>query len=1118
MKNIQIELLQDRNYGGTIPNGVAIGGNILLNTGFTGSASDWDLTTQTAGGTAVWNYWNNTIRKYDLTVASYFSQSIDTCQGCNYRVSVEFTDYNRVGNFFIVGASSTGSNVTILSNTIVTANSAGTTGNGYRTIDVDFIKGGNVYDKIWFGASSGTRLRITKITLKRLGVDDSLVIGRLEAPNPEDFSFAMTFAINDTSDIESRMGSYSKTFEIPATAHNNKVLKHMNIPNSTNLGAELKFKIPCRISFGNLYSIYGLIQIQDVIRVNNSAIAYSCVFYGDNVGWASLFENKYLHEMVIPNSTNLPLTAKAITETWNADNAATITKYDGTTSTNTSPVIYPVATYGPTNETGVSNTFQLLRQYWEYDWATNGTGYSTSQNGCYGAAGTTTYGTPEPVVDWRPMMWVYKIIKQMFEDIGFSISSNFIESDNFKRLLFALPNCEYSNSSERYQNNLNQSNFLKINLTDYLTPILRTWSFTQNFTWTTIPNPAEKFASRQTAAIGPLGSHVLFNNFQESNITTTDASNYTYFTIGTAGYYRFEASNFSYYIGGITAFGGTGQNSSQAFFAAGLGIQCQTVGHSGWQTLDYNVGDYTVSIAKGNSAPFFPFPSANSAQGDDMEDFAYEGYFNEGDKIRLLWRIEMKLKGASPVQGNTTYLSNVYMYLVCASPDVLSFPLGNADATINIEMLNPSRLEYQQNYNLTDLIPQDYKQLDFLKGISHCFNLQFQTDTRRRTVTIEPYTDFYLPPKNAIDWTGKLDRSKEIRDEWIQSNFTRRLIFKYKSDDKDVMSKYMGVNHFENINDFYPYWEDLSDGYPTGETIFENPFFAGTYENYVDTFNVTGTQNFYAAALWEYFDGQIEKGYDFLPRLLYYTKLDLGTQEAANTVDRYINENIYRNFKAQWWEGTMNVKKNYSAYISWSDWTDSHYSTGFPPAPWYGANPPYKPFGFNWYHAFVPQCTFINRQEYRNRFGLSYGNYVCQDYYQDGTLIPGAPWQTSQYYGTEQTGEGLYHRYYKPMIDGLIQQPKMRRCYVDLTVKDIAALDFSKLVYIDGIYYKLIKVSDWMPAEGNTTLVELHQYNPAKGAGLPQTPVWINTTSIGGGNTTTTWGPGEEPSNPNLGF
>ena len=94
----------------------------------------------------------------------------------------------------------------------------------------------------------------------------------------------------------------------------------------------------------------------------------------------------------------------------------------------------------------------------------------------------------------------------------------------------------------------------------------------------------------------------------------------------------------------------------------------------------------------------------------------------------------------------------------------------------------------------------------------------------------------------------------------------------------------------------------------------------------------------------------------------------------------------------------------------------------------------------------------------------------------------------------------------------------MRRCYVDLTVKDIAALDFSKLVYIDGIYYKLIKVSDWMPAEGNTTLVELHQYNPAKGAGLPQTPVWINTTSIGGGNTTTTWGPGEEPSNPNLGF
>ena len=85
------------------------------------------------------------------------------------------------------------------------------------------------------------------------------------------------------------------------------------------------------------------------------------------------------------------------------------------------------------------------------------------------------------------------------------------------------------------------------------------------------------------------------------------------------------------------------------------------------------------------------------------------------------------------------------------------------------------------------------------------------------------------------------------------------------------------------------------------------------------------------------------------------------------------------------------------------------------------------------------------------------------------------------------------------MIDNLIEQPKMRTAYIDLKVSDILKLDFSIPINIDGIYYKLLKVIDYQPHFNTSTEVELHQYNPAQGAGIPQNAVWISTSSVGGG-------------------
>jgi hypothetical protein len=64
-----------------------------------------------------------------------------------------------------------------------------------------------------------------------------------------------------------------------------------------------------------------------------------------------------------------------------------------------------------------------------------------------------------PVVDWRPLVWIYNMINQIFNDVGYKISSSFMETDDFKRLVYASPNFLYNNSNERKQNNMYIGNF-----------------------------------------------------------------------------------------------------------------------------------------------------------------------------------------------------------------------------------------------------------------------------------------------------------------------------------------------------------------------------------------------------------------------------------------------------------------------------------------------------------------------------------------------------------------------------------------------------------------------------------------------------------------------------------
>jgi hypothetical protein len=112
------------------------------------------------------------------------------------------------------------------------------------------------------------------------------IVGSLDVGDSEDFPLALTLGISDVRNLEARSGTYSKTFEIPANKNNNKIFKAAYYEESFIPNNYVSNKKPCRILVDNNYSVTGQLQLV-AIGKSTSPSYYSCVFYGDNVDWAS---------------------------------------------------------------------------------------------------------------------------------------------------------------------------------------------------------------------------------------------------------------------------------------------------------------------------------------------------------------------------------------------------------------------------------------------------------------------------------------------------------------------------------------------------------------------------------------------------------------------------------------------------------------------------------------------------------------------------------------------------------------------------------------------------------------------------------------------------------------
>ena len=1080
-KDLRIELLQDREN-------VTIGYQMLWNSEFS-TSTGW--TTPISPCTGAWDFPTGKIRKNFTGNCARATSNLVLVEGNSYTVKVAIKNYNRLGSILLANHATGNANVDVVTSAIVPAGGAGT-GSDYGVYEATWVQGASYTDKIMLYGAPDAKIEIAYLRIYRAAVDKSSVYGVLDATTTEDFPLSLTFAINDPSNIDARKGAYSKTFQIPATANNNKVFKNYNIANSTHHDAPIHDKIECRILVGNLFSLRGLIQLQDVERLNDKPISYSCIFLGDNLAWSTVLETQYLSDLQLENSTNLELSAENIIKTWEADSAVSTTTRAGVNTVNTSPVVYPLVSYGRVNETGwdYGNGFQLYRRKWELDYMAGNTWYNTAQTGLQ--TNTGLGGNVEPVNDWRPLVWIYNMIHKIFNDVGYKVSSAFMETDNFKKLVYATPNFLFNNASDRKQANTYIGNFR-----DATCPALSTnlkILYVNSATWTfSVPNQSALYTAENTfqSPYDPLlfrntcgaGTSTGSGRFQpDVGVITTTAGTqqellieqagggtpYNRWTIAEAGYYDITTENIMYHFSWDNGdWSGSGMlTSSQTGMTvyANLIVQVRRVGYVAgtWETLGYVDNQSATSLGnfKDNSGAGYHY------YGGTLPKHTSTFYFNAGDKIRIIFSVAPIVKILAP-QVNYTGSTSVAVETWLYGTNYTDWSAGGSESNglVSISLANEDIPVYGGVYNLQDVLPNDQKQLDFIKGVGHSFNLQFFTEESSRTVYIEPYTDFYLPPKNAIDWTHKLARNLSDIQQFAGNDFKRRLVFKYQTDDKDWrVSKHRGPLYFNDILDEYPEYRDLGNTYPSGETIFENPFFAGTYDSTMFGAGETIIENtnFYTGALWKasYWYSST-KGYEFKPRMLYYNKMNMPAPHSP----------LWQGFRAQVGNNASSLFQAKAVQISdVTSQAQTYYTSGVQ----HLTNSVYN------------SATFINRYNYTNQFGLSYGNYWAKDY---------DPSDNSYTIVGNEIGKGLYERYYRTMIDNLIAKPKTRVCYMDLKITDITKLDFRRMIYLDGVYYRLVKIIDYQPHKNTPTKVELHPWTPAVGDSLPTQGVWINNQS-----------------------
>lgn len=524
----------------------------------------------------------------------------------------------------------------------------------------------------------------------------------------------------DLDDIDRRYGDWSKTIIVPSSTASDSLFGYLfdvniNIRNTTNENFDPDFnpnlKASCKIEVDGIDALSGFCQLTKISIDSEGKIQYHLNCYSNLKNFFEDIEPLYLQDLDFSVADHV-YNAVAITGSWQVTNA------------NVGTYVYPMIDYGKDD--------QNL-------WADR---------------------------DFKPAIFVKRYLDKIFEDAGYTYSSQFFESELFRKLIIpAEYNVQLSDSAiEARQFYVSRTS--TENTTEVVSNTITSWSsVTDLITFNT-----------------DTGNYY---NTTGSKYSTTNGA----FTPATwNGLYKFKGK-----IKGRLKWGGaTLRTLSGIDYKADIAIAVVLYDN------DNNVGNVVgLSNMEG-------FDFGNTLATND-ESSSVTIYF-ETDKVRVNTYHSVYLV---PVAINILYgqsTGGTTKRFVGGIPINADFILETTSEFGGV--LLESGVAIGDTIELNQVIPKEVKQKDFVVSLIKMFNLYCVSDPIiENKLIIEPRDNFFTDEK--VDITENLDVSKPIEIEPMAMLKARRYEWSYQEDNdidnknyKFMWQEDYGMYRKDVVNDF----------------------------------------------------------------------------------------------------------------------------------------------------------------------------------------------------------------------------------------------------------------------------------------------------------------------------
>ena len=383
------------------------------------------------------------------------------------------------------------------------------------------------------------------------------------------------------------------------------------------------------------------------------------------------------------------------------------------------------------------------------------------------------YSIDYGINEFKPAIFAQTYFDRIFSAAGFSYDWSGLTAAHFDKLIIP-----YNGDT----NNFDYNDYLVEAETSYLTSTVQTigqnntFQQTLNSAWTEVYDAQGIYTpltGSYTAPFNTSASQSQMYNYEctiyydvildnQSGVSAYPTYQPTQFN-GTQGANVWTNIEYKPYLRTVS----NGVNDTKAYLNAGAQpiLAIPTVGGSlaAGQTTIFSDTSTVTALATG---PGFGFNSAILAGQIIQLSAGVDMLYGNSTSSNFRWR-KNSITG-SYAQVNVNLRINNVRIKILPSPTVI--PTGGT-------------------LFVNDYIPNKIKQSDFIKSIFQMYNLYVDIDNDQPNKLILTHRDDYYDNGKEVDWTYKLDKSKEQELIFLPELSKKKLVLTYKADPEDYANK-----------------------------------------------------------------------------------------------------------------------------------------------------------------------------------------------------------------------------------------------------------------------------------------------------------------------------------------